>query len=135
MSLETIFRTSRGSSAHLQEEHWIPLSDLMTGLMMVFMLLAIMFMVKVEESAKAETTRAAVAVNDANKITRIASIYDLTKEELYRDLYKEFAGDLHAWGADLDHDLTISFHEPRVLFASGNDQLPDPFKREQDHAN
>ena len=29
--VDTIFRTSRGSSAHLQEEHWIPLSDLMTG--------------------------------------------------------------------------------------------------------
>jgi outer membrane protein OmpA-like peptidoglycan-associated protein len=129
MSLETILRSPRRTSAHLQEEHWIPLSDLMTGLMMIFMLIAIMFMVKVEESAKAETTRAAVAVNDASKITRIASIYDLTKEELYRDLYNEFKTDLPAWHADLDHDLTISFHEPRILFASGRDELPDPFKR------
>lgn len=128
MSLDKIFRPSRASSTHLQEEHWIPLGDLMTGLMMVFMLVAIMFMVKVEESAKVETARAAVAVNDASKITRIASIYDLTKEELYRDLYNEFKSDLPAWHADLDHDLTISFHEPRILFASGKDDLPDPFK-------
>jgi hypothetical protein len=129
VSLDTIFRASRGSSAHLQEEHWIPLSDLMTGLMMIFMLVAIMFMVKVEASAKIETARAAVAVNDATQITRIASIYDFTKEELYRDLYNEFKSDLPVWHADLDHDLTISFHEPRILFASGKDDLPDPFKR------
>jgi outer membrane protein OmpA-like peptidoglycan-associated protein len=129
MNLDTILRPPQRTSVHLQEEHWIPLSDLMTGLMMIFMLIAIMFMVKVEESAKAATTRAALAVNDASKITRIASIYDLTKEELYRDLYNEFKTDLPAWHADLDHDLTISFHEPRILFASGRDELPDPFKR------
>ncbi len=29
------------------EDHWVPLSDLMTGLMMIFMLLAIVFMLKV----------------------------------------------------------------------------------------
>ncbi len=29
-----------------KEEHWIPLSDLMTGLMMMFMLVAIVFMLK-----------------------------------------------------------------------------------------
>ena len=131
-----MFRAGRASSAHLQEEHWIPLSDLMTGLMMVFMLIAIMFMVKVEDSAKVETARAAVAQTDAKKaqtdakkITEIASIYDVTREELYQALYKEFKGDLRGWGADLDHDLTVRFHEPRVLFATGKDQLPDTFKR------
>lgn len=129
MRLDAIFRPSRGSSAHHQEEHWIPLSDLMTGLMMVFMLIAIMFMVKVEDSANIETARAAVAVKDASKITRIASIYDLTKEELYQDLYNEFKTDLPVWHADLAPDLTISFHEPRILFPSGKDELPDPFKR------
>ena len=42
-------------ASHAREEHWIPLADLMTGLMMVFMLVAVVFMVKVEaESARAE---------------------------------------------------------------------------------
>ena len=31
-----------------QEDQWISLSDLMTGLMMIFMLIAIAFMMKVE---------------------------------------------------------------------------------------
>jgi len=34
------------------EDHWIPLSDLMTGLMMVFLVIAILFMIKVEREAK-----------------------------------------------------------------------------------
>jgi hypothetical protein len=33
---------------HPKEEHWIPLSDLMTGMMMIFMLVAVVFMIKVE---------------------------------------------------------------------------------------
>lgn len=40
-----------GKAVAAKEEHWIPLSDLMTGLMMMFMLVAIVFMVKVEAEA------------------------------------------------------------------------------------
>jgi hypothetical protein len=32
------------------EEHWIPLSDLMTGLMMIFMLISVISMEQVEAS-------------------------------------------------------------------------------------
>ena len=30
-------------------DHWVPLSDLMTGLMMIFMLVAIVYMLQVSE--------------------------------------------------------------------------------------
>ena len=43
---------TRQNRRRLSEEHWIPLSDLMTGLMMVFMLIAIMFMIQVQAEAK-----------------------------------------------------------------------------------
>jgi outer membrane protein OmpA-like peptidoglycan-associated protein len=122
VSVNALFHHTRHSSTKLQEEHWIPLSDLMTGLMMMFMLIAIIFMVKVEDDAK--KVKAA-----ANNIEKIASVYDFMKEELYRDLFKAFEKDLPNWGADLDHDLTIRFREPRVLFATGKDILPDPFRR------
>lgn len=35
-------------SPRSQEDHWVPLSDLMTGLMMIFMLVAIVFMIQVK---------------------------------------------------------------------------------------
>jgi hypothetical protein len=43
---------TRQAKRHLSEDHWIPLSDLMTGLMMVFMLIAIMFMTQVQAEAQ-----------------------------------------------------------------------------------
>ena len=97
----------------LREEHWIPLSDLMTGLMMLFMLIAVIFMVKVEA--------------DAKKITNIALIYNAMKAELYLDLRDEFESDLTKWGAELDIDLTVRFKEPEVLFDTGRDSLKPRF--------
>ena len=35
---------------HSNQSHWIPLADLMTGLMMVFMLLTAAFMLRVEQT-------------------------------------------------------------------------------------
>jgi outer membrane protein OmpA-like peptidoglycan-associated protein len=112
MALDDILKSS-GSPSPTREEHWIPLSDLMTGLMMLFMLIAIVFMVKVEA--------------DAKKVKDIAIIYDEMREQLYRDLYTEFESDLPAWGAEQDHDLTLRFKEPDVLFDTGKDTLKPRF--------
>ena len=45
MSLEP-----RGFRSRSQEDHWVPLSDLMTGLMMIFLLVAIVFMLQVKKN-------------------------------------------------------------------------------------
>ena len=111
MSLDQIFR--RPTVSESKEEHWIPLSDLMTGLMMMFMLIAVMFMVKVEA--------------DSRKVRDVAVLYDAMKTKLYFDLQKEFANDLPKWGAELDKDLTLRFREPEVLFDTGKDSLKPRF--------
>lgn len=112
MPRSTLFGS--GSSAQ-QEDHWIPLSDLMTGLMMVFLLIAILFMVKIEEQSK--------------QIRNIALVYDAMKSSLYRDLLEEFKDDLPRWKAELDPDLTIRFVEPSVLFDSGKAEIKPEFAR------
>lgn len=112
MTLRTILNR-QSKVGPLREEHWIPLSDLMTGLMMLFMLIAIIFMVKVE--------------NDANKVKDIALIYDEMRAQLYQDLYSEFQKNLTDWGAELDRDLTFRFKEPNVLFDVGKDSLKPKF--------
>ncbi|MBF0308246.1 MAG: OmpA family protein [Magnetococcales bacterium] len=96
-----------------QDDHWIPLSDLMTGLMMFFMLLAVSFMVKVEA--------------DSDKIKRVAILYDQLRSDLYNDLDSEFRKDLGRWGAELDADLTVRFKEPEVLFDIGSAILKPRF--------
>lgn len=88
-----------------KDEHWIPLSDLMTGLMMIFMLVAIAFMIQVEAQAQ--------------KVKNVALLYDEMRGQLYLDLKKEFEADLPRWGATLSPDLSIRFEEPEVLFKTG----------------
>jgi outer membrane protein OmpA-like peptidoglycan-associated protein len=109
------------------EDHWIPLSDLMTGLMMIFMLVAVIFMVQVEAQRKhAEAARA-----EAEKKTRlmrdVAEQYDNIRNQLYEDLNSEFASDLPKWKATLDRDLAIRFDEPEVLFDTGKSDLKQQF--------
>lgn len=110
-----------------KEEHWIPLSDLMTGLMMMFMLVAIVFMVKVEAEAAVTKELKAKAEEQTRRIQTIAVLYDDMRNDLYRSLLSEFRGDLEKWHADIDPDLTIRFREPEVLFDSGKSDLKPKF--------
>lgn len=112
---------SRSDKRRLSEEHWIPLSDLMTGLMMVFMLIAIVFMTQVQAEAKKSEAR-------ARSMREIAVVYSDLREKLYVDLKAEFDNDLVKWGAELDRDLAVRFKEPDVLFASGKSELTSRFK-------
>ena len=98
-----------------QEAHWIPLSDLMTGLMVIFLLIAVMYMLKVE--------------SDTDRIRNIAIAYNDIRDGLYVDLRNEFSTDLIHWHAQLiKGDLTIRFTEPEVLFATGSSELKPEFK-------
>ena len=98
-----------------QEAHWIPLSDLMTGLMVIFLLIAVMYMLKVEA--------------DTDRIRNIAIAYNDIRDGLYVDLRNEFNSDLIHWHAQLiKGDLTIRFTEPEVLFATGSSELKPEFK-------
>ena len=100
---------------HDREDHWIPLSDLMAGLMMVFLLIAMIYMVQVE----AET----------EQIKEVALVYEELKQELYEDLYAEFRDDLPKWRAVLDREsLTLTFGEPDVLFEIGSAELRPRFQ-------
>lgn len=119
---------TRPDKRHLSEEHWIPLSDLMTGLMMVFMLIAIVFMIQVQAEAKKTEQLKERAEEQATRMREIAVIYSDLKEKLYTDLQDEFRNDLPKWGAELDRDLSIRFKEPEVLFASGKAELSTRFR-------
>jgi outer membrane protein OmpA-like peptidoglycan-associated protein len=98
-----------------QEAHWIPLSDLMTGLMVIFLLISVTYMLRVQ----AEATR----------MRQVAVAYTATKDALYEDLLREFEKDLPRWKAELIRsDLSIRFTEPDILFAQGSSELKPEFK-------
>jgi outer membrane protein OmpA-like peptidoglycan-associated protein len=99
-----------------QEAHWIPLSDLMTGLMVLFLLIAVTSMARVE--------------SDAARIREVAVAYTETRDALYEDLLAEFKDDLPKWKADLNRaDLSIRFKDPDILFANGSSELKPEFQQ------
>lgn len=95
------------------EEHWIAVSDLMSGLMMLFLLIAVMYLVIVERK------------ND--EIERVVVLYEDLREELYTDLLAEFLDDLPLWGAELDEDLKFRFTNTSLLFEEGQSDLKPAF--------
>jgi outer membrane protein OmpA-like peptidoglycan-associated protein len=98
------------SNAKQSNDYWISLSDMMTSLMMVFLLIAVIYMIKVQDSVQ------------------VPQIYKETKQGLKDALNKEFESDLKRWGAVIDKDLTIRFQQPDLLFSTGSAELSSDFR-------
>ena len=93
---------------------WIGISDLMSVLMMVFLFIAIVFMLQTEEEKKS--------------MAEIALTYERSKKELHQDLQNEFQKDLEKWGVEILEDNTVRFKEPKILFSRGSNEVNDKFK-------
>ena len=93
---------------------WIGVSDLMAGLMMVFLFIAVLFMVKIEGEKRA--------------IEEIAVTYNDYKNALNVALRAEFKSDLEKWNAEILRDNTFRFKGPEVLFGSGESIINQKFK-------
>ncbi len=94
---------------------WISISDLMAGLMMIFLFIAISYMNSLQIRAK--------------QIKKIAVAYQELQNDLYIDLYKEFKDDLSDWKAEIDREtLSVRFHEPDVLFRQGSSDVTVRFQ-------
>ncbi len=94
---------------------WMSISDLMSGLMMVFMLIAIAYMMQVQ--------------NEQQKQAQIIQDYAVIKHDIYLALYDEFESDLPKWNAEIDEKtLAITFKEPDVLFGVGSSALTPQFQ-------
>ncbi len=103
------------------EAHWVSTADLMAGLMIVFLLVAIVLMRQTNE-AKERAERA------QEEMARVIQAWQLTKEQIYLALKTEFDNDLLKWDAEIDaNTLTFRFSKPEVLFASGEDTIQPRF--------
>ena len=91
------------------DDHWRSISDIMSGLMIVFMFIAVAFMMQLQ-----------------NKIIE----YTDAKNKIYNALYEEFKNDLPKWNAEIDEKtLTFRFKEPDILFSVGSDNLTWQFQQ------
>jgi outer membrane protein OmpA-like peptidoglycan-associated protein len=100
-----------GLRLHADEEHWIPLSDLMTGLMMLFLLISIAYMVEVQLNGVKQTTA--------------QRTYAQSRAALGQRLSAQLAPQLRAVNARFDPaTLTLRFPARSVLFPPGSAALP-----------
>ena len=96
-------------------EIWQPISDLMSVLMMVFILIAVSFMLEISV--------------DRDEIKDVAESYITLQEELYNELYQEFKDDLVKWNAELDKEsISIRFKSPEILFDNGSSEIKPEFE-------
>ena len=88
---------------------WESISDLMTGLMMIFLFIGLAFLFQLE-----------IQRADAEKL----------KQAIYVDLRSAFTEDeMEQWGAEIDEKtMAIVFKEPNVLFDVGKSYLKPRFQ-------
>jgi len=96
-------------------DHWLTVSDLMAGLMVVFLFIAIVFMM--------------ITQKENDKIKDVAVAYQQNQVAIYEALESEFERDLDKWGATIDKEtLAFNFQSPDVLFANNETRLSDAYK-------
>ncbi len=103
------------------EEHWVSISDVMAGLMVIFLFIAISYMV----NANRETER---ITKLRDKIENILDAYKKLQVDLSENLRVEFEEDLarEEWRGYLDtKTLSIRFKKP---FTQGDAAVPNAFK-------
>ena len=91
------------------ESNWRSFSDIMTGLMVIFMFIAISYINEVQKKQQQRDI--------------IFEEFKATKEELFSELENSFKDDFNEWEVELDKDLSIKFTNPEVLFESGQTSI------------
>lgn len=97
------------------------IADMMSGLMMVFLFIAVAFMLNQQAITK-EVERQ----NDAMRA--IAEMAEHGRISIYTALNQAFAADLSNWGAVLLPNNTVRFKAPDVLFEAGKAELTTRYK-------
>lgn len=111
MTVEKLF----GRRASSDDEHWMSVADLMSGLMVIFLFIAITYIRPIVEIQ--------------SKIRNIVVAWKDSEVEIYEALNEEFKNELPRWHAELDQNtLSIRFKAPEILFDSATAALKPDFK-------
>lgn len=112
MSIDRIF----GQGKSRDEGHWISVADLMAGLMVIFLFIAISYIRPIE--------------NTQATIRTIAATWNESELDIHAALQEEFEDDLERWNAELEREtLTLRFKAPEVLFGNATHEIKPTFQR------
>jgi len=105
---------SNNMSSVKRESHWIPLADLMTVLMVIFLFMSISYMALMEKRQKLQN--------------QLFKDYEESRISLFNELNEAFKKDFERWKLKLDPDLSIKFTDPQVLFPTGRSEITPYFQ-------
>ena len=111
-------------------KEWISISDMMTGLMMVFLFISILFMYQVQEECQAQEQCVKKSKELSKEINAIMNKHQNYKKIIAEELNKEFQEDLKKWNASIPEKdpLTIRFLSPDIMFEAGSSVIKKEFR-------
>ncbi len=112
-----------------EENEWISITDMMAGVMVVFLLITVAYMYS-SLLDKRELEEKNIELQSLNeKMQNVAITYETLQSDLYLDLVDEFSSDLSRWNAVINKsDNSIRFREPDVFFDVGKSKVKNDFK-------
>ena len=126
-----------------QNTEWISISDIMSGLMVVFLFITVaLLIVKDDEINKVINDKGLSHIKNEN--SKLKSEIEILKSKV-RDfdaveyseliksitdsLHREFDKDLERWGAKINSDNSIVFNHPTIYFDSDKSEIRPEFKK------
>lgn len=103
---------------------WTSISDLMTGLMIIFLFVCIGFLFDLKEQERQ-------LEEQQKNIEAIKNQYEATRVKIYKDLIEEFKPEeMAGWGAQIDDaELRVIFIAPSVFFDVGSSVVKPSFQQ------
>ena len=103
------------------KDPWISISDMMTGLMMIFLFITVSY-------AHQITKQSENAISKNSDVREIVLELVNNKAKIAESLHEEFDKDLENWAASIDdQNLRIRFESPEVLFQPGRSDVTPLF--------
>ena len=106
-------------------KEWMSISDMMTGLMMIFLFVSVLYIVEVKNSVKCDS----FPKEFFNQTKYLLNTHIKSNEGIYNKLQAEFGKDKGNWGGAeiVRQSLAIRF-SPDVIFDAGDHNIKPEFK-------
>ena len=107
-------------------KEWLSISDMMAGLMMIFLFISVLYMDQIKKDSEKQMKKVKDSVEKAKEIT---IKYKDDRERIFEKLNREFEKDLKKWNAEIEKaSLTIRFLSPDIMFQPMRSSLKNRFK-------
>jgi outer membrane protein OmpA-like peptidoglycan-associated protein len=114
----------------IDDSPWMSVSDIMTGLMVIFLFIAVAYIRETKEQNYVLEQMSTSLRTKQDSISQIMAQFRDNRLAIYRRIEEEFSDDFATWGAEVDSTtLTVRFNGEATKFQAGRDYVPGGFKQ------